>query len=94
MGIISEKRNLFVGAMLAFLTCGIGSFVFIELVAGMDFIQGLQFYRAHQMLGKIITLGAILNLLLFFVLLKKNKEQMARGVVLGLIVLTVVTLVI
>ena len=85
-------RDLIFGVLLAIVTCGIGSFVFIELVAGMDFFQGLAFYKNSGMLGKIITLGAILNLLLFFVLLKKNKEIMARGVVLGMILLTMITL--
>jgi hypothetical protein len=46
------------------------------------------------MLGKIITLGAIVNLVLFFILLKFNKELMARGVVLGMILLTVITLIV
>lgn len=85
-------RDLIFGALLAMVTCGIGSFVFIELVTGMDFFDGLAFYKKNGMLGKIITLGAILNLLLFFALLKKNKEIMARGVVLGMIILTMITL--
>ncbi len=87
-----KKRDLFIGAFLALLTCGIGSFVFIELVAQMNFVEGLLFYKTHGLLGKIITLGAILNLILFFILLKKNKELMARGVVLGLILITIITL--
>lgn len=85
-------RDLIFGVLLAIVTCGIGSFVFVALVAGMDFFDGLAFYKYNGMLGKIITLGAILNLLLFFVLLKKNKEIMARGVVLGMIILTMITL--
>ncbi len=89
-----KKRDLLIGALLAILTCGIGSFIFILLVAKMNFVEGLMFYKAHGLLGKIITLGAILNLILFFVLLKKNKELMARGVVLGLIILTIITLLI
>ena len=43
-------------------------------------------------MGKLLTLGALLNLLLFFALLKWNKELMARGVVLGSILLTILTL--
>jgi hypothetical protein len=87
-----KTRDLIIGVLLSLLTCGIGSFVFIELFTGMDFYRGIEFYKANGLLGKIITLGAILNLILFFVLLKKQKEIMARGVILGLILLTIMTL--
>jgi hypothetical protein len=87
-----KTRDLIIGVLLSLVTCGFGSFVFIELFTGMDFYRGIEFYKANGLLGKIITLGAILNLILFFVLLKKQKEIMARGVILGLILLTIMTL--
>ena len=87
-----KSRDLIIGVLLSMVTCAIGSFVFIELFTGMDFYRGLEFYKANGLLGKIITLGAILNLILFFVLLKKNKDIMARGVIFGLILLAIITL--
>lgn len=89
-----KQRDLIIGMLLAVVASLLGSFIFIKFVAGLDFVNGFLFYRANGMLGKIITLGAALNLALFFVLLKKNKEMMARGVVLGMFLLTIITLVI
>jgi hypothetical protein len=43
-------------------------------------------------LGKLITLGSILDLVAFAILLKLNKELMARGVILAVIILTLVSL--
>ena len=43
-------------------------------------------------LGKLITLGSILTLIAFAILLKMNKEIMARGVVLAVIALAILTL--
>ena len=43
-------------------------------------------------LGKIITLGTILNIGMFFWLLKNKKETVAKGIILAIIVLTIVTL--
>jgi hypothetical protein len=45
-------------------------------------------------LNKVITLGAILNLIIFFILLQKNKDTMAKGVVFSMLIITVITLVI
>jgi hypothetical protein len=87
-----KNLDIFWGILMAVATTTIGSFIFIELFAGMDFVHGLLFYKSHGLLGKIITLGAILNLILFFLLLKRNKDLMARGVIFGMIVLTIITL--
>jgi hypothetical protein len=48
--------------------------------------------QAEGKLGKIITLGTVLDLGVFWALLKLNKEFMARGVILAVIVLTLITL--
>ena len=48
--------------------------------------------KSQGNLGKIITLGSILTLIAFGILLKMNKEMMARGVVLAVIALAILTL--
>jgi hypothetical protein len=48
--------------------------------------------KSQGYLGKVITLGAILNLVAFFVLLKINRELMARGVVLATLLLALITM--
>ena len=89
---MNKLKNIVLGFMIGILTTTIGSFLFIKLVMHNDFLLGLQYVKSQGYLGKIITLGAILNIIIFFVLLKFNKELMARGVVLATIVLTLVTL--
>ena len=87
-----RKIDLFVGVVIGFIATIIGSFFFIMFFTDYSFIDGLYMMRSQKLLGKIITLGAILNIIFFFVLLKFNKDLMARGVVLATIILTVVTL--
>lgn len=89
-----QYRDLIWGVLMAIVASALGSFIFIEFVAGLDFGNGFLFYKSHGLLGKIITLGAVLNLIIFFILLKYNKDLMARGVILGTIILTVITLLI
>ncbi|WP_298221277.1 hypothetical protein [Flavobacterium sp.] len=89
-----QYRDLILGVLMAIAASAIGSFIFIEFVAGLDFMNGFLFYKSHGLLGKIITLGAALNLIIFFILLKYNKDLMARGVILGTIILTAITLLI
>ncbi len=85
-------KNIVLGFVIGIITTTIGSFLFIKLVLQNDFIHGFQYVKNQGYLGKIITLGAVLNIIVFFVLLKYNKEIVARGVVLATIVLTLITL--
>jgi hypothetical protein len=48
--------------------------------------------KAEGKLGKLITLGAMLDLVAFGVLLKMNKDLMARGVVLAVIIIAIFTI--
>lgn len=89
---IMNKIELFYGFVIGVFTAFVGSFFFIEIATEYSFIEGIQTMKITGQLGKIITLGAILDLLVFYVLLKFNKEIMARGVVLALIILTLLTL--
>ena len=85
-----NKKDLLIGFIIGFAATLLGSF--ITLFTDFTFIAGIEIMKSQGNLGKIITLGSILTLIVFGVLLKINKEMMARGVVLSVIVLAILTL--
>lgn len=87
-----DKIDLFLGFIIGILASFVGSFLFITLFTSFDFISGIHAYKTEGHLGKIITLGSLLDLIAFGILLKINKELMARGVVMAVIVITLFTL--
>ncbi len=87
-----RKIDLLFGVLIGISAAMIGSIIFIESFTEFHFINGIQVMRAQGILGKVITLGAILNIIIFFILLKFNKDLMARGVILATIILTIITL--
>ncbi len=89
-----KKIDLFIGALIGLISTLIGVLLFFNFFTELGFLEGLREMRTKGLLGKVITLGAVLNLIVFFVLLKLNKELMARGVVLSLLILTVITLIV
>ncbi len=89
---MNKKIDLFYGVLIAFAATLIGTWLLIAYFTDLGFVKGLQDLHAKDKLGKVIALGAALNIVAFFVLLNRKKEIMARGVVLGTIILTVVTL--
>ncbi len=89
---MKNKTDLLIGFIIGIFTSLLGCFLFILLFTKYSFIIGIELLQADGKLGKIITLGTVLDLIVFWALLKSNKEFMARGVILAVIVLTIITL--
>lgn len=87
-----NKIDLLVGFIIGIAMAILGMFIYIKLVLHLDFLIAIEFIKNEGDLGKIVTLGSILDLILFGILLKMNKEFIARGVVMAVITLAIVTL--
>ena len=87
-----KKIDLLIGFIIGLVAAILGMLLYITLVVHSDFISGMQIIKNQGNLGKIVTLGSILDLIAFGILLKMNKELMARGIVLAVIVLTIITI--
>ncbi len=84
--------ELLIGFVIGILASLMGCFLFITFFTDFDFLAGIQAMKSEGKIGKLITLGSILDLVAFGVLLKLNKDIMARGVVLAVIVIAIITL--
>jgi hypothetical protein len=87
-----NKRDIIIGFAIGILACVLGVFLFLSFFTDFDFMIGIQSMKSEGKLGKLITLGAILDLVAFGILLKMNKELMARGVVLAVICIAILTI--
>ena len=86
------KADLFIGVLIGLATSFVGCFLFISLFTSMDFIEGYNHLKANGNVGKLITLGALFNIAIVFLLFKKNKDMIAKGVILSLFILTIYTI--
>ena len=87
-----NKTDLLIGFAIGIIASIIGSYLFITFFTAYDFMAGIESMKSEGKLGKLITLGSILDLVAFGILLKMNKDLMARGVVLAVIIIAIVTL--
>ena len=85
-------KDLMIGFFIGIISAFLGMVLFLMIFTQYDPITDLIHLKMLGLLGKIITLGAILNLIVFYILLQKKKEIMARGIILSMIVLTLLTL--
>ena len=87
-----NKKDIIIGFVLGIIACVLGIFLFITFFTNFEFMNGIRSMKSEGKLGKLITLGAILDLVAFGILIKMNKEFMARGVVLAVICIAILTI--
>lgn len=92
LGIGMNKIDLLTGFVIGILASFLGSYLFITFFTEFAFVDGMYTMKSEGKLGKIITLGSILDLVAFGILLKLNKDLMARGVILAVIIMTLASL--
>ena len=87
-----NKKEIFIGFIIGILTSLLGSYLFIRFFTKFDISLGIKTISESGYMGKVITLGTILDLAVFAIFIKINKEFIARGVILAVIVLAITTL--
>jgi len=88
------KKEILIGVIVGLIANAIGLFFATSLLGkGDDFITVLKAASNEGFLGKLISLGAILNLGAFFVFIKKKQDYRARGVLLVTVFIALFTFV-
>lgn len=88
-----HKIQLLFGVILGLATGILGMFLFLETFTEYNLIEGWKAMKNQGQTGKLMAIGAVPNLVVFFVLLKFDLEMMARGVVLATIIITALSVI-
>jgi hypothetical protein len=88
------KKDIFIGLIVGLIANAIGLYIAATLLGnGDDFTTVIKAASNEGFLGKLISLGAILNLIAFFIFIKKKQDYRARGVLLITVFVAVFTFV-
>ncbi len=88
------KKEIFIGMFVGLIANAIGLFLAATLLGkGDDFTIVIKAASVEGFLGKLISLGAVLNLAAFFVFIKKKQDYRARGVLLITVFIAIFTFV-
>lgn len=83
------KKEIIIGFITGIIANTVGIVLYILLFSELSIIETLKAAQQNNFLGSLIALGAILNLIVFFLFLKQNKPYRARGVLLATLVAAV-----
>lgn len=89
-----HRKEIIIGVLVGLVANVMGLFLAATLLSkGEDFTKVIQAAANEGFLGKLISIGAILNLIAFFVFIKKKQDYRARGVLLITVFIAVFTFV-
>jgi hypothetical protein len=90
---LGQKETL-LGMFVALFATLSGMYLFLEIFSSRPLEEVFAKIKEGNLYGPIIALGAIPNLFVFFVFLKKKQEYRARGVLIMTFVTAFITLLI
>lgn len=86
-------KEIIIGFIIGLVANMAGTYLYIYFFSKLSLEETLKEALENDYLGKLIVLGAILNLLAFFVFLKKRQHYRARGVLLATVIAAVAILI-
>lgn len=86
-------KEILIGLLIGLAANLAGIYLYIFFFSDLGIRETLVAALENDILGSLIALGAILNLIAFFIYIKKNQTYRARGVVLATIIAAIVILI-
>jgi len=86
------KKDIFIGLLLSIITTIAGCYIYMEYIMQNGFEASWDWMINTHNQSSILALGAIPNLLLFFVFIKRKEDYKARGVLIGVIFTAILVL--
>ena len=87
------KKEILIGFLIGIASNLAGSYLYIYFFSKYTFETTVEIAQEQDLVGSIISLGAILNLIVFFIFLKKQQFYRARGVVLATVIAAIFVLI-
>ncbi|MFC4634805.1 hypothetical protein ACFO3O_12860 [Dokdonia ponticola] len=83
------RKEIGIGILTGLIANVVGVYLYIMAFSSDAFMTTIQKSMAQGYFGKIVTLGAILNLIAFFLFIKKKQDYRARGVLMITVIIAV-----
>ncbi len=77
-----DVKDIIIGSSVALFATLAGVFLYIELFSRYAFEESLEMIERGGLQAEVLTLGAVPNLFVFFVYIKKKEDKKAQGVLL------------
>lgn len=86
------KKEIALGFLIGIAANLAGMYLYVFFFLEYEFMESLKIARENDSIGNLIALGAILNLIIFFLMIKKRQLYRARGVLMATVLAALIVL--
>ena len=87
------RKEISIGVLVALLATFFAVIIYLEYFFKFNFEDTLQMVKERNLYGKVLSLAAIPNLIIFFVFIKKKQDMRAKGVLMATFLIAFTTLI-
>ena len=87
------KNTILKGILVSLFATFGGVFLYLEYISRFGFYETIDLINEGKLYGKVLSLAAIHNLVVFFIYIKKKQDNSAKGVLLATILIALTTFV-
>ena len=87
------KNTILKGILVSLFATFGGIFLYLEYISRFGFYETIDLINEGKLYGKVLSLAAIPNLVVFFIYIKKKQDNSAKGVLLATILISLTTFV-
>jgi hypothetical protein len=87
------KNTILKGILVSLFATFGGVFLYLEYISRFGFYETIDLINEGKLYGKVLSLAAIPNLVVFFIYIKKKQDNSAKGVLLATILISLTTFV-
>ena len=85
------KNTILKGILVSLFATFGGVFLYLEYISRFGFYETIDLINEGKLYGKVLSLAAIPNLVVFFIYIKKKQDNSAKGVLLATILIALTT---
>lgn len=86
-----KRIDFFWGFVTGIATALAGTLLFLHFFTSAG-IQSITTMKQMGLMGQVITIGSLLNLVVFFIMVSRKRDMVAKGIILATITLAIITL--
>ena len=90
---MKNRKHIIIGFILGVICTAIGVLLYIAFFSRLGVEDTLKKAFHYKFVDKIVSLGALLNLGLFFLLLNRKKDNMAKGVLIATLIIGLIIII-
>ena len=87
------RKEILIGVLVALFATFFAIIIYLEYFFKFNFEDTLQMVKERNLYGKVLSLAAIPNLIIFFVFIKKKQDMRAKGVLMATFLIAFTTLI-